>query len=94
MNTTTLNQLLTADFVRAAAGVVGQADDHLPCSTAHRCRHAGAVVLHGDDGVVVAAVHAAGVFRGLPHFAVCMRNARAVGAGCTHKHMHTYNHDF
>lgn len=52
---------LTADFLRAAAGVVSQADDHLPGATAHRGRHTGAVVLHGDDGVVVAAVHAAGV---------------------------------
>lgn len=52
---------LTADFLRAAAGVVGQADDHLPCSTALRHRYVGAVVLHGDDGVVVAAVHAAGI---------------------------------
>lgn len=73
---------LTADFLRAAAGVIGQADDHLTSTMAHRHRHVGAVVLHRDDGVVVAAVHAAGIFRGFPHLAMCTRNAGAVGAGC------------
>lgn len=57
---------LTAHFLRAAAGVVGQTDDHLPCAMAHRRHHVGAVVLHGNDGVIVAAVHAAGVLRGFP----------------------------
>lgn len=75
--------------MRAAAGVVGQTDDHLPCSMARRRRHAGAVVLHGNDGVVVAAVHAAGVFRGFPHITVCARNAGAVSAGCRHTHTQT-----
>lgn len=49
---------------------------------AHRHRHIGAVVLHRDDGVVVAAVHAAGVLGGFPHLTVCTRNARTVSAGC------------
>lgn len=52
---------LTTNFLWAAAGVIGQADDHLACSAAHGHRHAGAVVLHRDDGVIVAAVHAAGI---------------------------------
>lgn len=72
---------LTADFLRAAAGVIGQTDDHLTSTTAHRHRHVGAVVLHRDNGVIVAAVHAAGILRGLPHLAVCTRNAGAVSAG-------------
>lgn len=73
---------LTADFLWAAADVVGQADDHLRRSMAHRHRHIGAVVLHWDDGVVVAAVHAAGILGGFPHLTVCTRNTRTVSAGC------------
>lgn len=73
---------LTADLVWAAADVVCQADDHLPGSMAHRRHHVGAVVLHRNDGVVVAAVHAAGVLGGFPDLAVCTRDAGAVGAGC------------
>lgn len=77
---------LTADFQRAAARVVGQADDHLPRSTALGHCYVGAVVLHGDDGVVVTAVHAASVVGSFPHLAVCVRNARAVSAGYRNKH--------
>lgn len=84
-STTTLSGILTADFLWAAAGVVGQADHHLSCSMALRQRRVGAVVLHGRDGVVVAAVHAAGVVGGLPHLAVGARSPRAVGAGCRQK---------
>lgn len=72
----------TADFPRAAAGVVSQADDGLSRPAAHGRRHAGAVVLHRDDGVVVASVHAAAVSRGFPNLAVRTRKAGAVGAGC------------
>lgn len=72
----------TADFPWAAAGVVSQADDHLSRPTARGRGRAGAVVLHGDDGVVVTSVHAAAVFGGLPNLAVRTRDAGAVGAGC------------
>lgn len=73
---------LTTDFLWATAGVISQTDDHLPCSTACRRHHAGAVVFHGNDGVIVAAVHAAGILRGFPNLTMCMRNATAVSAGC------------
>lgn len=72
----------TTDFLRAAAGVVSQTDDHLSCPMAHWRGHTGAVVLHGDNGVVVAEVHAAPIFRGLPNLAVRTGNAGAVSAGC------------
>lgn len=51
----------TADFLRTAAGVGGQADDGLSRPLARGRGHAGAVVLHGDDGVVVTPVQAAAV---------------------------------
>lgn len=77
---------LTTDFLRAAAGVVGQADDHLSHTMAHWRRHFGAVVLHWDNGLVVTAVHTTGITRGFPHLTMCMRNARAISAGCRHTH--------
>ena len=71
---------LTTGLLGTAAVVVGQADDHLPCSMAHGQGHSRAVVLHGLDGVVVTAVHAAAVFRRLPKLPVGMGNTGAVRA--------------
>ena len=71
---------LTTGLLGTAAVVVGQADDHLPCSTAHGQSHSRAVVLHGLDGIVVTAVHAAAIFRRLPKLAVGMGNTGAVCA--------------
>lgn len=66
-----------------AAGLVGHADDHLSSPLAHRLRQTGAVVLHGQDGVIVAAVHAAAVPGGFPDLTIGAGNTSTVCAGCT-----------
>lgn len=76
---------LTAEFMWAAAGVIGQANNNFTGSYAHWHSHTGAVVLHWDHRVVVTAIHAAGVPGGLPHLTVRSGNAGTVSAGCQQK---------
>lgn len=76
---------LTAEFTWAAACVISQANNNFTGSSAHRHGHTGAVILHWDDRVVVAAIHAAGVPGSLPHLAMRAGNAGTVSAGCQQK---------